>query len=150
MKISDALRELATGANGFTRLFNRGRTYYELCEAMGESIELELFSELLYGCAKDKLVELINDAYNYKVYADEIADMLCSEGYGSESEVRDALDSFLLAFGFPDYRNADDATFGEVVLEDGENIRVLFSGEIYDGIPHGIGTKRTYRNGICV
>ena len=150
MKISDAIREITTGASGFDRLFNRGRSYYELSDIVDEGAEFELFAELLYGCAKEMLVSLVNDAYNYHKHVDEIADKLCYEDYGSDSEVRAAVEHFLRAFGFPEYRGVDDSHFGEIVLDDRDDMRVLYSGEVYDGIPHGIGTKRTYRAGNLV
>ena len=69
MDIIWAIRELCKGDKGFENMFDKAKSGGKLAKLTGGDRDAELFEELLYGGARETLVEMINDAYNFKGYA---------------------------------------------------------------------------------
>ena len=69
MDIVSAIRKLCEGNNAFHDLFDKTKTYEKLLALADDKKDAELFGTLLYGKARKTLLEMINDAYNFKQYA---------------------------------------------------------------------------------
>ena len=69
MDIISAVRELCKGEKGFLNMFDKAKSGGKLASLADDARDAELFETLLYGKARNALLEMINDAYNYKEYA---------------------------------------------------------------------------------
>ncbi len=145
MEIIWAIRELCKGEGGFEDMFDKAKSQGKLASLTGGDSEAELFEALLYGSARHALVEMINDAYNFKEYAVEAHGLLVSDGL-SAAEARRALEIFFTAFGFPGYRVIDESKVDTIVTDDGK-FRTEYKGEVRNGKEHGVGVRTCYYEG---
>lgn len=145
MNIIWTIRELCKGDKGFENMFDKKKSGGKLAKLTSDVRDAELFEALLYGKARSALVEMINDAYNYKEYAVKAHGLLMSDGL-STADAKRALEIFFTAFGFPDYRNLDKSRIGVTITEDG-NFKTEYTGEVRNGKEHGVGARTCYHNG---
>ena len=145
MDIISAIRELCKGDKGFENMFDKVKSGGKLAKLTGGDHDAELFEALLYGGARGALVEMINDAYNFKEYAVKAHGLLMKDGL-SAPQAKRALEIFFKAFGFPGYREIDKSKIGVTIDEDG-NFKTEYAGEVRDGKEHGIGARTCYYNG---
>ena len=143
MDIVTAIRKLCEGKNAFHDLFDKTKTYDKLLALADDKKDAELFGALLYGKARNTLLEMINDAYNFKQYAVEAHGLLMSDGL-SAMDAKRALEIFFIAFGFPGYR-----TMGaqETIVDESGNSKTVYEGEVKNGKPHGCGSRNFYYEG---
>lgn len=146
MDIISAVRELCKGENGFLNMFDKAKSSGKLASLTDDAHDAVLFETLLYGKARSALVEMINDAYNYKEYAVKAHGLLVSEGL-SATDAKSALEIFFKAFGFPGYRDMDKAKVATVSDSIGSDFTVEYEGEVRDGKEHGIGKRTCYSGG---
>ena len=106
MDIVSAIRKLCEGKNAFRDLFDKMKTYDKLLALADDKKDAELFGALLYGKARNTLLEMINDAYNFKQYAVKAHGLLVSDGLDA-ADAKRAIEIFFKAFGFPGYREMD-------------------------------------------
>ena len=145
MNIIWAIRELCKGDKGFENMFDKAKSGGKLAKLTGGDRDAELFEALLYGGARETLVEMINDAYNFKGYAVKAHGLLVKDGLGVVDAKR-ALELFFIAFGFPGYRDMDESRVAE--LTDGDSsFSTEYKGEVLNGKEHGIGERTCYYNG---
>ena len=145
MDIIWAVRELCKGDNGFENMFDKAKSGGKLASLTGGDRDAELFEALLYGKARGALVEMINDAYNYKEYAVRAYELLVKDGL-SVYDAKRALEIFFTAFGFPGYRHLDKSRIG-ATIDENDNFKTEYAGEILDGKEHGVGARTCYYNG---
>lgn len=145
MDIIWAIRELCKGDKGFENMFDKKKSGGKLSSLTNGSRDAELFEALLYGKARGALVEMINDAYNFKEYAVKAHGLLVKDGL-SALDAKRALEIFFKAFGFPGYREIDKSKIGVTIDEDG-NFKTEYAGEVRDGKEHGVGARTCYYNG---
>ena len=145
MDIIWAIRELCKGDKGFENMFDKKKSGGKLASLTGGDRDAELFETLLYGKARSALVEMINDAYNYKEYAVKAHGLLMKDGL-SAYDAKRALEIFFIAFGFPGYRRVDKSKFGVTIDENG-SFKTEYTGEIRDGKEHGVGERTCYSHG---
>ena len=143
MDIIQAIREVCRGENGFENMFDKSKSQGKLGKLTGGSHEAEIFETLLYGQARDALIEMVNDAYNFKKYAVKAHGLLVSSGLSAQDAKR-ALEIFFIAFGFPGYRNMETV---ETIIDEQPSYRTVYEGEVKDGKPHGVGTRNFYYKG---
>lgn len=143
MDIINAIRELCRSENGLKDMFNEAKSRGKLGTLTGGDSEAELFEALLYGRARDTIVEMINDAYNFKQYAVEAHGLLMSDGL-SAMDAKRALEIFFITFGFPGYRNIETA---ETIVDEQPSYKTVYEGEVKDGKPHGVGFRNFYYEG---
>ena len=143
MDIINGVRELCKGENGFVNMFDKAKSGGKLASLTGGDREADLFETLLYGRARETLVEMINDAYNFKQYAVEAHGLLVEDGLDAMDAKR-ALEIFFIAFGFPGYR-----TMGaqETIVDESGNSKTVYEGEVKNGKPHGCGSRNFYYEG---
>ena len=143
MDIINGVRELCKGENGFVNMFDKAKSGGKLAILTGGDREADLFETLLYGSARETLVEMINDAYNFKQYAVEAHGLLMEDGLDAMDAKR-ALEIFFTAFGFPGYR-----TMGaqETIVDESGNSKTVYEGEVKNGKPHGCGSRNFYYKG---
>ncbi len=146
MDIISAIRELCRGENGFENMFDKAKSQGKLGQLTGGDREAELFETLLYGGARETIIEMINDAYNFKEHAVKAHGLLVSEGLGA-TDAKRALEIFFKAFGFPGYREMDKSKVCTVSDTIGSNFTVEYEGEVRDGKEHGIGVRTCYSGG---
>lgn len=146
MDIIWAVRELCKGEKGFVNMFDKAESGGKLASLTGGDRDAELFETLLYGKARSALIEMINDAYNYKEYAVKAHGLLMSDGL-SAMEAKRVLEIFFSAFGFPGYRDMDSSKVSTLSDTVGSDFRVEYEGEVRDGKEHGIGVRTCYYNG---
>ena len=145
MDIIWAIRELCHGEHGFEDMFDKAKSKGKLAKLTGGERDAELFEALLYGGARETLVEMINDAYNFKGYAVKAHGLLVKDGL-SAYDAKRALEIFFIAFGFPGYRDMDESRVAE--LTDGDSsFSTEYKGEVLNGKEHGIGARTCYYNG---
>ena len=60
MDIIHAIRELCRGEHGFENMFDKTKSSGKLGQLTGGDREAELFETLLYGSARETLIEMIN------------------------------------------------------------------------------------------
>lgn len=72
MNLIWVIRELCAGEDGFEGLFNKDASFQKLMDLSDNKHEAGQFAVLIYGSTREVLLELINDAYNYRVYAEKI------------------------------------------------------------------------------
>ena len=143
MDIINAIRELCRGESGLKDMFNEAKSRGKLGTLTGGDSEAELFEALLYGSARDTIVEMINDAYNFKQYAVKAHGQLVSDGMDA-ADAKRALEIFFTAFGFPGYRNIETA---ETIVDEQPSYKTVYEGEVKDGKPHGVGVRNFYYEG---
>ena len=143
MDIIWAIRELCKGDKGFENMFDKAKSGGKLASLTGGDRDAELFEVLLYGKARSALVEMIDDAYNYKEYAVRAYELLVKDGL-SVYDAKRALEIFFIAFGFPGYR-----TMGaqETIVDESGNSKTVYEGEVKNGKPHGCGSRNFYYEG---
>ena len=145
MDIIWAIRELCKGDKGFENMFDKKKSGGKLASLTGGDRDAELFETLLYGKARSALVEMVNDAYNYKEYAVKAHGLLVKDGL-SAADAKRALEIFFIAFGFPGYRSVDKSKLGVTIDENG-SFKTEYTGEIRDGKEHGVGERTCYSHG---
>ena len=132
MDIISAVRELCKGEKGFLNMFDKAKSGGKLASLTDDARDADLFEALLYGKARSALVEMINDAYNYKEYAVKAHGLLVSDGL-SAADAKRALEIFFKAFGFPGYREMDQSKVSTVSDTIGSDFTVEYEGEVRDG-----------------
>lgn len=143
MDIIPAIRELCKGDKGFENMFNKAKSGGKLAKLTGGDRDAELFEALLYGSARETLVEMINDAYNFKGYAVKAHGLLVKDGL-SAYDAKRALEIFFIAFGFPGYRTIEAS---ETVTDEHPSYKTVYEGEVKNGKPHGVGVRNFYYEG---
>ena len=145
MDIIWEIRELCKGDMGFENMFDKSKSGGKLAKLTDNDRDAELFEALLYGGARETLVEMINDAYNFKQYAVEAHGLLVKDGL-SVFDAKRALEIFFTAFGFPGYRDMDESRVAE--LTDGDSsFSTEYKGEVLNGKEHGVGVRNFYYEG---
>ena len=76
MNIIWAIREICVGEKGIENLFDREKSYQKLIDLSDNKNDAIIFTTLLYGQAREVLIELIHDAYNYQIYIEQILAIL--------------------------------------------------------------------------
>ena len=143
MDIVTAIRKLCEGKNAFHDLFDKTKTYDKLLALADDKKDAELFGALLYGNARNTLLEMINDAYNFKQYAVKAHGLLMSDGL-SAMDAKRALEIFFITFGFPGYRNIETS---ETLIDEQPSYKTVYEGEVKDGKPHGVRVRNFYYQG---
>ena len=143
MDIIWAIRELCKGDKGFENMFDKSKSGGKLAKLTGGDRDAELFEALLYGCARETLVEMINDAYNFKQYAVKAHGLLVKDGL-SVFDAKRALEIFFIAFGFPGYRTIETM---ETITDEQPSYKTVYEGEVKDGKEHGVGVRNFYYEG---
>ena len=143
MDIVSAIRKLCEGKNAFHDLFDKTKTYDKLLALSDDKKDAELFGALLYGKARNTIVEMINDAYNFKQYAVKAHGLLVKDGL-SAYDAKRALEIFFIAFGFPGYRTIEAS---ETVTDEQPSYKTVYEGEVKNGKPHGVGVRNFYYEG---
>ena len=146
MDIVTAIRKLCEGKNAFHDLFDKTKTYDKLLALADDKKDAELFGTLLYGNARNTLIEMINDAYNFKKYAVKAHGLLVSDGLDA-ADAKRAIEIFFKAFGFPGYREMDPSKVSTVSDTISENFTTEYEGEVLGGKEYGVGTRTCYSNG---
>ena len=145
MDIIWEIRELCKGDMGFENMFDKSKSGGKLAKLTDNDRDAELFEALLYGGARETLVEMINDAYNFKQYAVKAHGLLVKDGL-SVFDAKRALEIFFTAFGFPGYRDMDESRVAE--LTDGDSsFSTEYKGEVLNGKEHGVGVRNFYYEG---
>ncbi len=145
MDIVWAVRELCKGENGFVNMFNKAKSSGKLADLTGGSSDAAAFETLLYGKARPVLIELINNAYNFKDYVVKLRDVLVSDGL-SVTDANRALATFFAAFGFPGFRITDPG-LQQTLIDDDGTAKTEYVGEVRDGVAHGVGVRNFYYEG---
>ena len=145
MDIICAIRELCKGENGFENMFNKSKSMGKLGKLTGGSKDARLYEALIFGSAREALIELILDAYDFKEYEPEIKGALVSDGL-SAGEAKRALEILYKAFGFPGYRKIDRSKEQTIIDNDGKS-RTEYRGEAENGKEHGVGVRNFYYEG---
>ena len=143
MDIISAIRELCKGDTGFENMFDKSKSGGKLAKLTDGDRDAELFEALLYGCARETLVEMINDAYNFKQYAVKAHGLLMKDGL-SAFDAKRALEIFFITFGFPGYRNIETS---ETIIDEQPSYKTVYEGEVKDGKEHGVGVRNFYYEG---
>ena len=146
LNIVDAIRKMCEPEQGFVELFDKEKSFGKLCELTDERKSLELFEKLFYGKARNNLIELINDSYQYKVYEKKILDELSSDGLSAQDSIL-ALEIFYKTFGYPGYRDMDINIVKEFVSYDSGNFKSIYNGETINGQEYGVGIRKNYYEG---
>lgn len=146
MDIIWAIRELCKGDKGFENMFDKAKSGGKLSTLTNGSRDAELFEALLYGKARNALIEMINDAYNFKEYAVKAHGLLMKDGL-SAMDAKRALEIFFTAFGFPGYREMDQSKISTVSDTVGSDFKVEYEGEVVNGKEHGVGARTCYSHG---
>ena len=119
MNIIWAIREICVGEKGIENLFDREKSYQKLIDLSDNKNDATTFATLLYGQAREILIELIHDAYNYQRYIEQIIAILLENGI-KETEIARSIEIFLEAFGFPNFRFSDPSKVKTIVTENGD------------------------------
>ena len=143
MDIIWAIRELCKGDKGFENMFDKSKSGGKLAKLTDGDRDAELFEALLYGGARETLVEMINDAYNFKQYAVKAHGLLVKDGL-SVLDAKRALEIFFITFGFPGYRNIETS---ETIIDEQPSYKTVYEGEVKDGKEHGVGVRNFYYEG---
>ncbi len=146
MDIIPAIRELCKGDKGFENMFDKKKSGGKLGTLTNGSRDAELFEALLYGKARSALIEMINDAYNFKEYAVKAHGLLMKDGL-SAMDAKRALEIFFAAFGFPGYREMDQSKVSTLSDTVGSDFKVEYEGEVLNGKEHGVGVRTCYSHG---
>lgn len=143
MNIIWAIRDLCRGEHGFEDMFDKAKSKGKLAKLTGGDRDADLFETLLYGKARSALVEMINDAYNFKEYAVKAHGLLVKDGL-SAYDAKRALEIFFIAFGFPGYRTIEAS---ETVTDEHPSYKTVYEGEVKNGKPHGVGVRNFFYEG---
>ena len=143
MDIISAIRELCKGDKGFENMFDKSKSGGKLAKLTGGDRDAEIFEALLYGGARETLVEMINDAYNFKQYAVKAHVLLVKDGL-SVLDAKRALEIFFITFGFPGYRNIETS---ETLIDEQPSYKTVYEGEAKNGKEHGVGVRNFYYEG---
>jgi len=143
MNIIHAIRELCREEHGFKKMFDKAKSSGKLGQLTGGDREADLFEALLYGSARETLIEMINDAYNFKQYAVKAHGLLVSDGLSTRDAKR-ALEIFFITFGFPGYRSIENS---KTIIDEQPSYKTIYEGEVKDGKPHGVGVRNFYYRG---
>ena len=143
MDIISAIRELCKGDKGFENMFDKSKSGGKLAKLTDGDRDAELFEALLYGGARETLVEMINDAYNFKQYAVKAHGLLMKDGL-SAFDAKRALEIFFITFGFPGYRNIETS---ETIIDEQPSYKTVYEGEVKNGKEHGVGVRNFYYEG---
>ena len=146
MDIVLAIRKLCEGETGFRDLFDKAKTYDRLCALVDDETDAKLFAKLFYGKAREALLELINDAYNWEVHGAKVTQLLMADGLDVFTAKR-ALAAFYRAFGFPGYREMDESKISTVSDDLGGGFTVEYEGEVENGKEYGVGVRTSYSHG---
>ena len=146
MDIIPAIRELCKGDKGFENMFDKKKSGGKLGTLTNGSRDAELFEALLYGKARSALIEMINDAYNFKEYAVKAHGLLMKDGL-SAMDAKRALEIFFTAFGFPGYREMDQSKVSTLSDTVGSDFKVEYEGEVLNGKEYGVGARTCYSHG---
>lgn len=146
MDIIWAVRELCKGENGFINMFDRKKSKGRLSQFTNDKSNATLFEILIFGKARSSLVDMINDAYNFKEYAVKIHGLLMEDGL-SALEAKTALEIFFKAFGFPGYREMDPFKVSTLIDTISDSFEVEYEGEVCNHKEHGVGIRTCYSNG---
>ena len=145
MDIISAIRELCKGDKGFENMFDKAKSGGKLAKLTSDVRDADLFEALLYGKARSALIEMINDAYNFKEYAVKAHGLLMKDGLSAMDGKR-ALEIFFATFGFPGYRKMDQSKVSTLSDTVGSDFKVEYEGEIVNGKEHGVGARTCYYN----
>ena len=145
MNIIWAIREICVGEKGIENLFDREKSYQKLIDLSDNKNDAIIFTTLLYGQAREVLIELIHDAYNYQIYIEQILAILLENGI-KEIEIVKSIEIFLEAFGFPNFRFTDPSKVKTIITENGD-FKYEYTGEVRNGKEHGVGIKTIYYQG---
>lgn len=145
MNIIWTIREICIGELGIENLFSREKSYRKLIDLSDNKHDATLFAAMIYGRAKELIILLIHDAYNYKEYIEKIKNTIISGGM-DEKEADRAIEIFLEAFGFPEYKKIDNSKVDTIISENGD-FKYEYTGEVRNGKEHGVGTKTLYYQG---
>ena len=143
MDIIPAIRELCKGDKGFENMFDKAKSGGKLAKLTDDVRDADLFEALLYGKARSALIEMINDAYNFKEYAVKAHGLLMKDGL-SAMDAKRALEIFFITFGFPGYRNIETSV---TLIDEQPSYKTVYEGEVKDGKPHGVGVRNFYYQG---
>ena len=146
MDIVSAIRKLCEGKNAFRDLFYKDKSYFKLNFITDDKKDFELFTTLIYGKARNVIIDMINDAYNFKEYAVKAHGILVSDGLDA-TDAKRALEIFFKAFGFPGYREMDQSKVSTVSDTISEKFTTEYEGEVLGGKEYGVGTRTCYSNG---
>ncbi len=146
MDIIPAIRELCKGDKGFENMFDKKKSGGKLAKLTDGDRDANLFEALLYGKARSALIEMINDAYNFKEYAVKAHGLLMKDGL-SAMDAKKALEIFFEAFGFPGYREMDQSKVSTLSDTVGNDFKVEYEGEVVNGKEHGVGARTCYSHG---
>ena len=146
MDIVSAIRKLCEGKNAFRDLFYKDKSYFKLNFITDDKKDFELFTTLIYGKARNVIIDMINDAYNFKEYAVKAHGILVSDGLDA-TDAKRALEIFFKAFGFPGYREMDQSKVSTVSDTISEKFTTEYEGEVQNGKEYGVGTRTCYSNG---
>ena len=146
MDIIWAIRELCKGDKGFENMFDKKKSGGKLAKLTSDVRDAELFEALLHGKARNALIEMINDAYNFKGYAVKAHGLLVKDGL-SALDAKRALEIFFTAFGFPGYREMDQSKVSTLSDTVGSDFKVEYEGEVLNGKEHGVGARTCYSHG---
>ena len=146
MDIIPAIRELCKGDKGFENMFDKKKSGGKFAKLTSDVRDAELFEALLYSKARSALIEMINDAYNFKEYAVKAHGLLMKDGL-SAMDAKRALEIFFTAFGFPGYREMDQSKVSTLSDTVGSDFKVEYEGEVLNGKEHGVGARTCYSHG---
>jgi hypothetical protein len=146
MDIIWAIRELCKGDKGFENMFDKKKSGGKLAKLTSDVRDAELFEALLYGKARSALIEIINDAYNFKEYAVKAYGLLMKDGL-SAMDAKRVLEIFFTAFGFPGYRKMDQSKVSTLSDTVSSDFKVEYEGEVLNGKEYGVGARTCYSHG---
>ena len=145
LDIISAIRKVCELENGFENLFKDSKLT-ELRKYTNDNKSLNLLSKLLFGNARENLIELINDVYHYEEILDLIITDLEMDDLSTD-EANEAIDIFLKTFGFPGYRKYILNPITKFVSYDKNNFKSIYEGETKNSKEYGIGTRYNYYEG---
>ena len=146
MDIVSVIRKLCEGKNAFHDLFDKTKTYEKLLALADDKKDAELFGALLFGKARNTLIEMINDAYNFKKYAVKAHGLLVSDGLDA-ADAKRMLSMLSGNTHHPGYREMDQSKVSTVSDTISENFTTEYEGEVLGGKEYGVGTRTCYSNG---
>ena len=145
LDIISAIRKLCEQEEGFINLFERS-SIFRLNRLTEDKKSIDLFEKLFFGKARNNLIELIKDSYEYKKYAKQIIEDLTSDGL-SQEEANRALEIFFRSFGYPEYRDQTFNPITEFVSYEKGNFKTIHKGETKDNQEYGIGIRNNFYDG---
>lgn len=143
LDIVSAIRKLCEVENGFVNLF-KDESKDALNNICSNKDMVRLFSKLVHGKARNSLIELINDSYQYEKYGKQVIEDLIKDGL-TVDEASIALEIFYKVFGYPGYRQMENVS--EFVSYETDKFKCVHKGETIDGIEYGVGIRNNYYEG---